>query len=537
MCSLPPSSQVYVTDFVESLESNGGTISLGNDSLLSPLLDKCKRLSETVRVQRATQRRVPPSLINVTLDMPSRTICDELVQLYFRTFDTVFRVLHVPTFQRECEAYWRNDLVSKETFHQKLLLVMAIGTCFYYETEEHECSLRSLASRWIFQVQYWLVNVFETGEPNMDVIQVSALLLLARQIDRVGTNLIWISADFPLRIAISEGYHKEPSIHFPDIPPFEAEMRRRVWATILELSLQSSLDAGMPAPISCDGFDCGPPANVDDTELDAMMNLRTAKNPSERFTQSTAQIMLVHTVRLRLKILQSLTTFENPLSYQDTLRLGLEVEAMCRPHLALIQSCLSVPSTAGIGLPTQFQIKLLDNLTRRFVLALHEPFATLAKTDLSYYYSKKVVSESAFQILSYPPPPFRQFPVPVENDDYSRLQIFGGGIFRQTSWHALACLITELSDDVNQSSFITSVQSSRVYLYEAVQKQIDVLRRQKKAGDLDTEAFMLFSCAAARISAQFEGNLSPVSITETARSSLDFCCSVLEAEVGVSVRD
>jgi hypothetical protein len=375
-------------------------------------------------------------------------------------------------------------------------------------------------------------NIFETGEPNMNVIQVSALLLLARQTDRVGTNLIWISADFPLRIAISEGYHKEPSIHFPDIPPFEADMRRRLWATILELSLQSSLDAGMPPPISCDGFDCSPPANVDDTELDAIMELRTATNPAERFTQSTAQIMLVHTVRLRLKILQSLTTFENPLSYQDTLKLGLEVEAMCRPHLALIQSCLSMTSPADTGLPTPFQIKLLDTLTRRFVLALHEPFATLAKADLSYYYSKKVVAESAYQILSYPPPPFRQLPMPVENDDYSRLQIFGGGIFKHTSWHALACLITEMLNDTDEGSFVSSVQSSRAYLREAVQKHMYILRRQKRAGDLDTEAFMLFSCAAAQISARFNGNLSPMLITEIAKSSLEFCCRVLAAEVG-----
>jgi hypothetical protein len=464
--------------------------------------------------------------------MPSRTICDELVQLYFRTFDTVFRVLHVPTFQKEYHAYWADESISKETFHQKLLLVMTIGTCFYHEPEEQDCSLRSLASRWIFQVQYWLVNIFETGEPNMDVIQVSALLLLARQIDRVGTNLIWISADFPLRIAISEGYHKEPSIHFPDIPPFEAEMRRRLWATILELSLQSSLDVGMPPPISCNGFDCSPPANVDDTELDAIMELRTTINPSERFTQSTAQIMLVHTVRLRLKILQSLTTFENPLSYQDTLKLGLEVEAMCRPHLVLIQSCLSTPSPAGTE-PTPFQIKLLDTLTRRFILALHEPFATLAKTDLSYYYSKKVVAESAYQILSYPPPPFAQLPELLRNDDYTRLQIFGGGIFKHTAWHALACLITDLLDDIEQDCFISSVRSSRTYLLEAVQKHIEILRRQKRAGDLDTEAFVLFSCAAAQVSAQLEGNSSPVMIVETAKTSLEFCCSVLEAEVGV----
>lgn len=459
--------------------------------------------------------------------MPSRTTCDELVQLYFRTFDTVFRVLHVPTFEKDYQAYWSDNLVSKETFHQKLLLVMAIGTCFYYDDEEQEYPLRTLASRWIFQVQYWLVNIFETGEPNMDVIQVSALLLLARQVDRVGTNLIWISADFPLRVAISESYHKEPSIHFPDIRPFEAEMRTRLWATILELSLQSSLDAGMPPPISCDSFDCRPPANVGDIELDASMEPYNTAKVLEQFTQSTAQIMLVHTVRSRLRILQALTTFENPLSYQDTLKLGLDVEAGCRSQLALLQICLSTPSSTDTK-PTHFQVKLLDNLTRRFVLALHGPFATLAKTDLSYYYSKKVVNESAHQILSYPSPPFQQ--LPVDNDDYSRLQVFGGGIFKHTVWHALASLTTELFDDIRQDPFAPSVQPAQIHLVEVVRKNVAILRRQKKAGDLDTEAFLLLSCADAHISAQSDGNTSTDMIARAAKSSLEFCCCVLEAE-------
>lgn len=523
--------QSYQTDFVETFRFNVGTEFLTNDPLLSPLLDKCKRLSEQMRVRRAIQRRVPPSLINVTLDMPSRSTCDKLVQLYFRTFDTVFRVLHVPTFQKEYEAYWNDDLVSKDTFHQKLLLILAIGTSLYYDDEEKECPLRSLASTWIFQVQYWLVNVFETGEPNMDVIQVSALLLIARQVDRVGTNLIWISADFPLRIAISEGYHKEPSIYFPHLRPFEAEMRRRLWATILELSLQSSLDAGMPPPISCGGFDCHPPANIDDIELDATTEVQTTTKTLERFTQSTTQIMLAHTVRLRLKVLQSLSTFENPSSYQDTLRLGLEVEAICRPHLALIQSHLSMLSPAEIE-PMRFQVKLLHTLTRRFLLALHEPFAALAKHNLSYYYSRKVVTESAYQILMYPPPPFQHLPAPVEGDDYSRLQIFGGGIFKHTAWHALASLITELFSDVDQSPFVSPLGASEAYLFDIIQKHIAVLRRQQKAGDLDTEAFMLFRCAAAQISARIQGSPSTGTVIQTARSSLEFCCSILENELG-----
>ena len=181
--------------------------------------------------------------------------------------------------------------------------------------------------------------------------------------------------------------------------------------------------------------------------------------------------------------------------------------------------------------PMRFQVKLLDTLTRRFILALHEPFAALAKHNLSFYYSRKVVTESAYQILMYPPPPFQHLPTPVDIDDYNRLQVFSRGIFKHAAWHALASLITEVFDDADQNLFVSPLGASEAYLLDVIQKHISILRRQQKAGDLDTEAFVLFACAAAQISARVQGNTSTGTVTQTVRSSLEFCCSILEKEL------
>lgn len=204
-------------------------------SELLSLLGRYQDLSKTVKLRRSDNRRTSLNYPCSGRDVPSKITCDRLVELYLRTFEKVFRVLHVPTFLQEYEAYWSNTLVTGSTFYQKLLLVMAIGTCFYYGTQDEERPLRSLASKWIYEVQQWLVYVFDIAEPNMNALQISCLLLLARQTDTVGSELIWISADFPLRIAISQGFNKEPSVHFPDMPVIEAEMRKRLWATILEI--------------------------------------------------------------------------------------------------------------------------------------------------------------------------------------------------------------------------------------------------------------------------------------------------------------
>lgn len=105
--------------------------------------------------------------------------------------------------------------------------MLALGTCFAHESHEglsllgrHGLwNIRRLASRWVDAIQQWLIRMCELSLVDLDVLQVSALLLLARQTDPVSSELIWISADFPLRIALRLGLHKEPWIHFPEMPP------------------------------------------------------------------------------------------------------------------------------------------------------------------------------------------------------------------------------------------------------------------------------------------------------------------------------
>ncbi len=41
------------------------------------------------------------------------------------------------------------------------------------------------------------------------------------------------------------GLHTDPT-GVPGITPYQIEMRRRLWATILEMDLQASMTAGMP---------------------------------------------------------------------------------------------------------------------------------------------------------------------------------------------------------------------------------------------------------------------------------------------------
>jgi hypothetical protein len=514
-----PLLRLVRTNHLQSSQSSEGLNMIKRDPQLSELLMKCHELSESIKLHRSVQRRSGAGI-------PERSTCDRLLELYFATFDTVFRVLHVPTFYTEYNAYWNDPNFKKKTFHQKLLLVLAIGTCFYYENEEQGCPLRSLASAWIFQAQQWLVSVFEMGEPDMDVLQISCLLLLARQVDKSGSELAWISADFPLRIAISEGYHLEPSVHFPDITPFEVEMRRRIWATILELSLQSSLDAYMPPPLACDVWDCDPPANIDDSEISDSMDVRASGRSADHLTQSSAQIMLADTVRARLKILQSLMALTKSVNDQEIEMLVSELQAKCRSHVALISKALAFSTRSD---PIKFQLCLVESLNRRFLLALSRPSSKLSNTEVCPRLSKTEAIESSLRILQCVKTSSESSFHPLPIDNVGRLQIFGGGIFKHTFWHALALLCFELAHGAPRE-WPNGMYDRAI---SVGQECMGIIRRQKTAGDTDTETFMEFLIMRARLFNEKEGN----AIRQDAENDLRFCYQALKAELDLITGD
>ncbi|KAL5341410.1 hypothetical protein BJX70DRAFT_386705 [Aspergillus crustosus] len=77
----------------------------------------------------------------------------------------------------------------------------------------------------------------------------------------------WLLISTTLHLAIRMGYHRDPD-HFPGISPFEAEMRRRIWTTILVLDLALFLEMGLPRSATVKHIDTKQPRNLHDCDFD-----------------------------------------------------------------------------------------------------------------------------------------------------------------------------------------------------------------------------------------------------------------------------
>ncbi|KAK3991059.1 fungal-specific transcription factor domain-containing protein [Cladorrhinum sp. PSN332] len=488
------------------------------------LLKECKDLC------RALKSQTIPSYLRpqVGSDIPAEGVARRLVEAYFRTFEGVYRILHQPTFWKEYRTYWENPSAASPAFVVQLQLCMAIGTCF----QDDVTSLRRSAVQWIYEAQAWLVAPCDKARIDLALLQIMCLLHLARETCGVNSDLTWIGAGSLLRTAMYMGLHRDPdSLGLPGMSVFHAEMRRRLWATVLEISLQSSLDSGGPPLILQSDFDTRQPNNYDDDQLSEDGKPTPAPRSPGAFTQTTVQLALLRSFPIRLGIAQYINHFKSPTSYEETLKWNSELTAACRALSATIQQSYD---PAGI-LPRRlslFQLRLAEHLVHRFFLALNHPWLGSAQNNPAYYFARKMCVETSLKLYRAfaTGSPAGDSGTASPTDDFTRLSTCGYGAFRSVPTLAVLTICLELlwqvqedrsfrqsmnidnphersgsvSDpDVSASVGISigSGAAPRQDLLEAVKYSIGWSIRRIKLGETNIKGYLIYSALLGQVQA------------------------------------
>ncbi|KAG4027374.1 hypothetical protein MFRU_030g00110 [Monilinia fructicola] len=498
-----------------------GPLSKGGE--VFDLLNKCKALGRKAKEYQSAESPVPSGYRDF---VPEKGISDRLVNAYFRTFESVYRILHIPTFDEEYEEYWKNPPAASMAFVIKLLLVMAIGTCFY-EDPILPTSLRPKAQHWIAAAQAWVSAPSEKHRLNIVGLQIHCLLLIARQVNAVGGDLTWISAGSVYHLAMCLGLHRDP-IHFPKMGPYHAEMRRRLWATVLELSLQSSQDLGMSPLINTQDYDTELPANIDDSEISESLRKAPTSKPVTTFTQTSIQLSLMRSFCTRLEIAKAVNSFRSETSYEETLRLDTTLSDASRSSSALLQSFLTSKSEQK---PTPFQIKIHDFFTTHFLLALHRPYAVKAKVNPTYYYSRKVCLETSLSLLG----PTISLPGQSDSsqpDDWTLLIWTASGLTKGNYIHAYIGLGLELNQQLEENPplplSINTPPPQQVELLRILSTGRDWSTNRILRGDTNIKGHVFISCLCGQIEALQKATSTEDGIITEARKSVEHCFQLMK---------
>lgn len=325
---------------------------------------------------------------------------DELVRIYMKMFEATHRIFHIPSFWQEYREFWRDKSKASVDFVAQLLLVMASASLFRQNLPpdsvptEETVARRQAAVRWIHAVEIWLCHWHKR---DLTLIRIHCLLIIAK---RVNCMDVWASAGLVVRLAMTMGLHRDPD-KLPNVSVFHAEMRRRLWATILELDLQASMERGMPIREG-NYYDTRPPLNINDWDVMESTEVAPVARP-ENWTETSFQVAMLKSLPVRLEVARLVNSLESEQPYEEILRLDKELVQCLQdiPHNLKIETTSKVHIDAGLSLPKQ----LLDLHIRRFLLLLHSPYAAQSAKDPRYNYSRHVCLENSTIMLSH----YREF--------------------------------------------------------------------------------------------------------------------------------
>ncbi|UPK94791.1 hypothetical protein LCI18_005726 [Fusarium solani-melongenae] len=488
-------------------------------------LTKCKGLARLIKARRA-----PPWPTSLTTQLPPKNVTDELVECYLRTTERIYRILHVPTFRKQYEALYTPQDDPDRSFLVQLKLVLALGALTYDE----KFSMRVSAVRWIYEAQAWVSEPEFKSRLGIQYLQTNILLLLAREMVQVSGESPWVAAGSLYRTAVSIGLHRDP-VHLSKRTRFVSEMRRRLWNTILEISLQSSLSSGSPPLISLDDFDTEPPGNFDDDQL---LQEDPAPRPEHEFTELSIARALRKTFPDRLKVAKLLNNIGSQGSYEETLRIDAELRASYRALTQTLHSCKSTPGHS----PSQFELCAVDFIMRRYISALHFPFLGPSLHEACYAFSRKVSVEASFKLwcAAYPPSSESSLDTHSENDvfpssryEFSRYTVCGFGFFRTVAWQASLVIAIELKNQLQEEESLCPAPL-RSDLLCALKDSKTWSLRCIEAGETNIKGYLAINVAAAQIQGLLQG-LSGDALAEfmirAGEAAEERCLPILESTV------
>lgn len=493
-------------------------------------LARAKSLGRTIKAQRAPPWPCPP-----TTELPPKHLADELVDNYFITVESLYRILHVPSFRRDYEALWTSSTTSNTAFLIQVKLVLALGALTHAPTFSH----RSLATRYIYEAQTYLAEPLYKPRLNITHLQIQLLLLLAKELIHVAGDGVWIGAGNILRTAIAMGLHRDP-VHLPAMPRFQAEIRRRLWGTIMEVALQTSLATGSPPMIRMEDFDVGIPTQLNDEALSETDGREAADG---EYTDASVACALRATFEIRLRIVKHLNDLTNGVHrYEDTLRLDQELRTAFKTMRQTFQLYTSQSSsTSG----ARFAMQACEYIMLSYLTSIHAPYFAVSLRESKYAYSRKVLVDTSLKMwcAAYSSSILagNGASSDVSRELFARFITCGTGFFRTGAFRAAFIIIEELRMQLQEDDDLSlGPVPMRTDLLTVAEESISWSLQCLEAGEVSVKGYLVKSVMGAYINGLLKKlrkeELGPL-LVRTAEEAADTGIALLEAEAARTRQD
>ena len=193
----------------------------------------------------------------------------QMWQIFIDNVDPLTKIVHVPSLQPAIQRATTDIERIPRSFEA---LMFAIYTAAVMSLKDEDCKRRlsehrdTLLSRYTSATKSALTRAKFMGTSSLVVLQAVVLHLFTVR-NTYGPRTVWTLTGAVIRIAEGMGLHRDGSSF--GVPPFESEIRRRVWWQLKMHDFRTAELGGLSKFRAFQTIDdtCEAPSNIDDGEL------------------------------------------------------------------------------------------------------------------------------------------------------------------------------------------------------------------------------------------------------------------------------
>ncbi|OAQ98561.1 hypothetical protein LLEC1_04266 [Akanthomyces lecanii] len=353
----------------------------------------------------------PTSIIN---GLPPRSVVDRLVSCFFNTLEVAPGVLHSGQFLREYEAFWKAPQETSIVWVGLLLSVMALSTQYQQalaigqrvasEANAGHFTRPSEADEKAALVEDYkcqAIKCLHLGQYTRGGPHVLETLCLYTFIEcfhlkdmDVGISVLIANL---VQIALHMGYHRDAK-HFTSISPFAGEMRRRVWATIVQLDFSISTQLGLPGVLRQSHVETSRPRNLFDHDFDETTLSLPDSRPETEVTPILYVLAKLRLVSVGRKVVDMATDLQQ-CPYTDIIAIDQEIDD-ARGSLPSSLRWKGFALTLNVSSVTALLTIWLHMITLQLKVILYKKFLNAAQCNKENQQSRSTCLLAAMELLA-----------------------------------------------------------------------------------------------------------------------------------------
>lgn len=366
---------------------------------------------EKIRASKPLSAREGPSFllgatpiteVELRAELPSKSSVLTLCGRYFNTMDNAVNIIHMPTFHQQLRKHWEDPSKSSVMWLGMLYGILTLAMLSYQRSGDEPPEWKGRTLELAAEYRLRTVQCLITGDytkPHEYTVETLLLYVFGEYSSRWDADMtLWLVTSLIVRLALRMGYHRDGK-WFSSLTPFQAEMRRRVWAVVRMSDVVFSHQVSLPSMVYEHDCDTELPRNLFDEEFGPDTK---ELPPSRPFTEPTPISYMIAKIKLCQElgnILQATNRVKDPVHYDDILRFDVrlrEVQEEMPPHLRM-------QPLEGSSDPLQLIMARfnLNILYLKIMCLLHRKYMSRARHNPRYAHSRRSAIEAAMETLRH----------------------------------------------------------------------------------------------------------------------------------------